>query len=196
MLCLAWWPAEEICTAGGIRSCARVQSGLETCSPYSLIIFRERAGAFSSWGCKTALDDFDETIRLLPELTVAYLIRSQIHAFLGQAEKALNDLNVVLDIEPSNIVALLERGSIYAALGNWNQVVKDSTAVIEQDKENVQAWGMRAVANQNIANYKQALEDWNQVERLKGPSLEIFKPGNILFNQETVMLLQMNGQRL
>ena len=64
-----------------------------------------------------AIEDYDEAIRLDPELALAYNNRGLANFNLGQHQKAIQDYGEAIRLDPQNVEALTRRALAYTLLG-------------------------------------------------------------------------------
>ena len=72
-----------------------------------------------------AIAEFDEAIRLDPELATAYMARGSIHAGLGQYDRAVADYAEFIRLNPEHGNACVARADVYMELGLEAKAQKD-----------------------------------------------------------------------
>ena len=79
-----------------------------------------------------ALADYDEALRLYPELGQVYINRGFVYHFENQLDEALTDYNhaLELDIRSKHLVHFA-RGIVYEEKSLWNQAVDDYKKALE-----------------------------------------------------------------
>ncbi len=72
-----------------------------------------------------AIAEYDEAIRLDPQLTLAYNNRAATYVNLGQYQKAIQDYDKVIRLNPQLVVAYNNRGFAYDELGQHERAIQD-----------------------------------------------------------------------
>ena len=72
-----------------------------------------------------AIADFNEAIRLNPQLSLAYQNRGDFYHDIGEYDKAIADYSQIIALQPNNAYAYLRRGNARRALGNTNGAPAD-----------------------------------------------------------------------
>ncbi|MCH8199400.1 MAG: tetratricopeptide repeat protein [Chloroflexi bacterium] len=87
---------------------------------------RGRGGGYHNLGqAQRAIDDYDEAIRLDPQLADAYTNRANAHSKLGHHQWALQDYNEAIRLEPKNALAYANRALVYTDLGRDVEAQED-----------------------------------------------------------------------
>ena len=60
-----------------------------------------------------AIAEFDEAVRIDPQLASAYSFRGTAHGLLGEYERAMVDLNEAIRLDPQDAEYYINRGGIY-----------------------------------------------------------------------------------
>jgi len=114
---------------------------------------------------KTAIADFDATLRLNPKADKALNNRAAAHAALGDRPAALRDFDEAIRLNPDRSY-LVNRGILKRDMGDFAGAVRDFDAVIERNPQNVRALCERADAYRMQGNWTQARADYEAVLRL------------------------------
>ena len=78
-----------------------------------------------------AIEDYDEAIRLDPQLANAYLGRGVASGALGQYERALQDLDEAIRLDPQNTAAYAGRALVHTLLGKDVEAQQDVDRAVE-----------------------------------------------------------------
>ncbi|OGE84872.1 MAG: hypothetical protein A3J48_02015 [Candidatus Doudnabacteria bacterium RIFCSPHIGHO2_02_FULL_46_11] len=81
----------------------------------------------------SALEDFNEAIKLMPDNIDAYLKRAQIKMEWKDYEGAVHDADQVIKSSPNNASAYYCRGACYLALGHKKRALSDLTNAVKID---------------------------------------------------------------
>lgn len=93
-----------------------------------------------------SLEDYNEAIRLKPDLVFAYNNRGNTYHKLGHHQLAINDYNKAIQLKPDDPVAYNNRGGAYYVLGQYQSAIDDCNKVIQLKPDYVDAYRNRAVA--------------------------------------------------
>ena len=72
---------------------------------------------------------YDESLRLDPQLSGAYVNRGATYDDLGQYERAIEDYNSAIRLDPQSALAYENRGVIYFNMGIPEQAIKEARTV-------------------------------------------------------------------
>jgi len=78
-----------------------------------------------------ALADFNQTIKLQPNLAEAYANRVLLHIVKNDYIHALADANQAIKLKPDLALAFNNRGIIYAAMGNYDGAISDFSQTLK-----------------------------------------------------------------
>ena len=107
-----------------------------------------------------AVQDYDEAIRLDPELALAYLFRGIAYDELGEYDQAALDYGEATRVDPKLAPAYGNRGIVYFInLGDTEKAIEDFDEAIRLDSEAPNPYAVRAMAFTSLANDVQARED-------------------------------------
>ncbi len=108
-----------------------------------------------------AIEDYDEAIRLNPDLMEAYVNRAICYIHLDDYKESLSDLNKAIKLDPTNYMAYTSRGSVLSRLGRQNEAFSDFKKSISINSNYGTTYYNRAIANLELEQMKEALEDYN-----------------------------------
>jgi len=77
-----------------------------------------------------AIGEYDEAIRLDPQLTLAYLNRGAVYNEKNDFSKAITDFDKAIELDPNLFEAYYNRGLAYAELGEKAEAMADFEKVI------------------------------------------------------------------
>lgn len=112
-----------------------------------------------------ALDDYDETIRLVPNHFVAHYNRGLLRALLGDNNRAIEDFDFVLSIEPDNTLALYNRALLYESTGQYRSAIRDFSALIKMYPNFLYGYQARANCKRKIGDIRGAQNDETVIAR-------------------------------
>jgi tetratricopeptide (TPR) repeat protein len=142
----AFGPSREWRECGGeqdaspeqrISSCTKViESGRE--APQTLALaFYVRGKAYAQKDqVDRAIQDFDEALRLDPDLPDAFRARGLAHANKGDSDRAIQDLDQAIRLNPNDTYAAYRRGVVYGNKGEYDRAIQDFDRAIRVNQQN------------------------------------------------------------
>ena len=105
----------------------------------------------------TALAELDEAIRVKPDLSEAYLVKTQVHSDLGEYEEAAAALQQYIDL--TGDTSLYEvKAEIYSAIGNVDKALESYKVYAEADSESpLEASYKTAIYDMEKGKYEEAI---------------------------------------
>ena len=82
-------------------------------------------------GTRRAIVDYDEAIRLQPDLAYAYNNRGAAYADLGRYAEAIVDYDEAIQLQPDLADAYNNRGNAYYGLGQYEKAITDLETALE-----------------------------------------------------------------
>jgi tetratricopeptide (TPR) repeat protein len=132
-----------------------------------------------------AVEDYNEAIKLSPNLPMAYSARAQAFRLLFRFDLALEDLNKAIQLDPNDAGPYVRR----AQINNWisitntlqrlpdrvipDRIIEDLDTAIKLDPSLTVAYLMRADALGRKGLLDRAIEDYDQVIKLGGNNISI-----------------------
>lgn len=126
-------------------------------------------------------EDFNEAIRLMPELSghiPTYYIRGLIYCALAKFQQAIGELNQLIRLQPDSGIGYYLRGTAYyyglskyqLAILDFNQAIRLQPDLVQPDLVQAylaQAYLVRGLAYNELGQYKLAVKDFSQYIRKK-----------------------------
>jgi len=133
----------------------------EDTTPKTAGTFLDRGIMFAMRGeYDKAILDFDEAIRIDPNLTAAYMLRGRaLFASTVEVIGVDNDFSGVTNIHAEGRLTVEQTNTI-------NRAIEDFSQAIRLDPNNTNAYGERAGAFSTIGEYARAIADFDQAIRL------------------------------
>ena len=91
-------------------------------------------------------EDFNEAIRLKPDIALAYMGRGLAYVTLGQHQRALEDINEAIRLKPDYAAIYIIRGFAYHNLGQYQRAIKDYNEAIRLKPDSAAAYIARGAA--------------------------------------------------
>jgi tetratricopeptide (TPR) repeat protein len=164
-------------------------------TPQTAGTFLDRGIMFASRGeFEMAIADFDEAIRINPNMSAAYALRARaLYASVsriigigenfsgvvsfttgGQTtseqrriyERAVADFTQAIRLDPNNAKIYNERGGVYDNMGDFDRAFTDFTQAIRLDPNYAIAYSNRALVYVHMGDLDRAIADYNQAIRL------------------------------
>jgi tetratricopeptide (TPR) repeat protein len=131
-----------------------------------------------------AINDFQLSISLDPQCSLAIHNRAVTLAQQNQYEAALRDFNRVVELNPGLAVAYRNRAETLAALGKMDEAAADFSNAIEALPPEAALYGARAYAYERLGRFDEALSDINRAIDLGANDPECFaQRGNLAAEQ-------------
>ncbi|HKP54778.1 MAG TPA: tetratricopeptide repeat protein [Chloroflexia bacterium] len=131
---------------------------------------------FNAGDIDGALADFNEAIRLDPNLAVAYMNRGAVWATKNEPDKAIEDETKALDLKLSRVedqaTALVNRAGAYAAKGDFDKGIADADEAIKVRSDYSKAFYIRGICNMSKQQNDAAITDFKKVIELAKDSSE------------------------
>ena len=119
-----------------------------------------------------ALAELDEALRVKPDLSEAYLVKTQIHSDLGEYESAAAALQQYIDLTGDE--SLYEvKAEIYSAVGNVDKALESYKVYAEAGSESpVEAAYKTAIYDMEKEKYEEAIKEFDKClsDETYGPS--------------------------
>jgi tetratricopeptide (TPR) repeat protein len=114
-----------------------------------------------------AIEDYNEAIRLKPDLAETYNRRGNVYDKLGQYQLSIKDYNEAIRLKPDLVGAYNNRGNVYDKLGQYQLAIEDYKEAIRLKPDLVGAFNNRGNAYTKLGQYQLAIEDYKEAIRLK-----------------------------
>jgi serine/threonine-protein kinase len=122
----------------------------------------------------SALEDFNQALRLNPVFTDAYVCQSIIHYYQGDHLGAIEDCDQVLRINPGNADAYNNRGLNRVALGDYKRAIADFNQVLEIEPNHAKAYLNRGYSRLQLDDNWAAIEDFDRALRIDPQSAKAY----------------------
>jgi tetratricopeptide (TPR) repeat protein len=146
---------------------AVIQSGEET--PQSLALaFSNRGHAYRiKADYPRALQDFNEALRRVPNLSAAFNGRGLTWSAMHDHERATADFNTAIAHAPTFAVAFVNRANVHRTTGRAEEAMRDYDEALRLDPGLVFGYLSRGRAHRVGGNLERALADFDEAIRLK-----------------------------
>lgn len=123
-----------------------------------------------------ALADYNEAIRLDPNLAVAYLSRGTVYLSKNDLDKGIEDLTKAIDLKLSKVEdqskAFTNRAAAYSAKNDFDKALTDVEEAIKIKSDYAKGYLVRGTVRQNKGDNEGAIADFNKVIELAKDSEE------------------------
>ena len=123
---------------------------------------------------ETAIDAYDEAIRLKPDLAEAYNNRGNAKSELRRHEEALADYDEAIRLKSDNAEAYCNRGDTKNDLGQYEGAIADCDEAIRLKPDLVEAYCNRGNAKSGFGRHEHAIADYGEAIRLKPDFAEAY----------------------
>ena len=123
---------------------------------------------------ETAIDAYDEAIRLKPDNTEAYSNRGVAKNMLGRHEAAIVDFDEAIRLKPEYTNAYNSRGVAKNDLGRHEEAIADYNEAIHLKPDYSEAYNNRGIARNDLGQYEEAIADYDTAILLKSNNAEAY----------------------
>lgn len=110
----------------------------------------------------SAIDNFNNIIRIKPYLSEPYFFRGVAKMNLDDYEGALNDYTKAIDLNPNYFFAYMYRGIAYHNLRRFEKAMKDYDMAISIDPGNAYVYANRGMTKAETGDFKGAEKDYSR----------------------------------
>lgn len=129
--------------------------------------FTNRGLAYKSKGLwDRAIADYDEAIRLMPELVFVFNNRGNAYYYKGQFDRAIKDFDEAIRLKPDFSEAFSNRGNVYRKKGLHDRAIKDYDKAIHLNPDGAKVFADRGLAYEKKGKLTQALRDYKRAHAL------------------------------
>ncbi|HPJ69156.1 MAG TPA: tetratricopeptide repeat protein [Desulfobacteraceae bacterium] len=126
-------------------------------------VLNNRARAYNNINRREeAIADLDKSIKLDPNNSKTYVLRSLVYNDMGKHEKAITESNKAVEINPLSASAFNNRGYAYQRLDIYSQAILDYNRAIKLDATNSLYRSNLGYTYKAIGNYDEAIKHYNQ----------------------------------
>lgn len=112
---------------------------------------------------KSALEDTDAAIKLLPQMAGLYINRAFLRYNLDDYFGAMSDYDYAITLDPTDPTAYFNRGLLRAEVADNDRAIADFSTVLRIDPNDVRSLYNRAMLYRSTRNYNKAIDDINKV---------------------------------
>ena len=123
---------------------------------------------------KEAIKDYDQAIKLNPDLTEAYNNRGNAKSRLKQYPEAIKDYDQAIKLNPDLAEAYNNRGIAKSDLKQYQEAIKDHDQAIKLNPEYAEAYNNRGNAKSGLEQYQEAIMDYDQAIKLNPDLAEAY----------------------
>lgn len=110
-----------------------------------------------------AIDDYDNAIRLRPDLADAYNNRGLAWRLKGDPARALQDFDKALLLSPGDVDTLYNRGLAFSSLKQYDRALAELGALLQRRPGDFEILEARAVVFLHLARFDAAIADYDLV---------------------------------
>ncbi|MEG2339860.1 MAG: tetratricopeptide repeat protein [Odoribacter sp.] len=110
----------------------------------------------------SAIDNFNNIIRIKPYLSEPYFFRGLAKLNLDDYEGAIQDYTKAIELNPNYFHAYMYRGVAWQNLKKYEEALKDFSEAIALDPTDAYVYANRGIAEAEIGDYKAAEKDYSK----------------------------------
>ena len=122
-----------------------------------------------------AIEAYDKSIELNPNLYTTYNNRGNEKNNLGQYESAITDFDKALTLNPDSAAAYNNRGRANAKLNQYESAIADFNKAIALKPNNAAAYNNRGSAKFDLGQYNSAIADYDTALDLKSDHTKAYR---------------------
>jgi len=127
------------------------------------IFYLEKGNScFNSKKFEEAIENYNKTIALNPNVSTVYVLRGNAYASLKKHEEAIEDYDKAADLDPNNPKIYSYRGYAYAELEKYEEAIKDFNEAIKLGQNDPKIYYNRGSAYGGLEKYEEAIKDYNK----------------------------------
>ena len=155
-----------------------IPPGLE--DPAAIAAYQQGYSNMKAAAWFSAIADYDEAIRIQPEVAGLYEARGTAHMYSGRHGQALADYSSAIELEPDDAGHWRRRAHAYtiAPTPQPHKGIEDANRAIELDPHHPMGYGHRAIALTQLPtpDWQRALADMNRhIELFPGHDPEAYR---------------------
>jgi tetratricopeptide (TPR) repeat protein len=163
---LAQYSKDDFSQAAKLFTDALAQ--VETAAQSKEAVFFYRGTALAKQGkFEEAVKDYDQAIKLKPDLAEAFNNRGTALIKQGKYVEAVKDYDQAIKLKPDYAEAFNNHGTALAKQGKYVAAVKDFDQAIELKPDDAEAFYNRGTAFFRHGKYEEAVKDYDQAIKLK-----------------------------
>lgn len=112
-----------------------------------------------------ALEDYDEAVRIGPELPGGYWARSRVHAKTGRLDRAIEDIDRAIRLKPRHFTMHRDRGKFFRLRGDFASAIADFDRSLELKADDATTLSERGQALLATGAVDRAERDFDAVVR-------------------------------
>lgn len=113
-----------------------------------------------------AMETCQTLLKISPDNTPAYVVRSKVYVKKLDYPSAINDLSKCILLKPDDAQFYFIRGNYYQEFTQHQNAINDYNKVLQLNAKNSEAYYKRAYSFEQIANYKAAIKDYEMLASL------------------------------
>lgn len=165
---------------------ALIQSGQGTAENRSTFYNNRGAAYDDKHDSDRAIQDYNEAIRLNPNIAAAFYGRGEAYDHTGNFDLAIQNYNEAIRLSPNFTYAYDGRGRAYRNKGDFDLAIQSYDEAIRRNPNYAAAYNNRGDAYRSKGNYDLAIRDFNEAIRLNPNLVSAYG------NRGSVYLSQLN----
>ena len=121
-----------------------------------------------------AIADYDQALRLAPNLAKGYTNRGVSKAELGQHTAAITDYDQALRLDPNDALSYYNRGKGKKSLRRHAEATADYDQALRIVPNWAAAYNNRGLTKENLGQYEASIADYDQALRLDSNRIEAY----------------------
>ncbi|MGB3208718.1 MAG: tetratricopeptide repeat protein [Crinalium sp.] len=120
-----------------------------------------------------AINDYNQAIKIDPQLAYAYNGRGTVYAYQKQWQQAINDYNQAIKIDPQLAYVYKNRGVVYHAQENFSAALSDYNKALSIDENFIAAINPIGLIKYEMGETDTAIQQWQKSLKVDAQQAEI-----------------------
>ena len=133
---------------------------------------------------KQAINHYTESLKLNPQLTIAYNNRGIAYGQKSDFDLAIQDLDKALSLNPDDAVAYHNRGNIYNNKGDYDLAIQDFDKALELNPNFAPAYINRGTAYNGKGDLDRTIQDYNKALALNSDDADVYNNRGVAYNSK------------
>jgi tetratricopeptide (TPR) repeat protein len=154
------------------------------------VLYYNRGNAFAKMRqYQSAMEDYNQSIRLQPNFAPAYFNRGNLYRDMGQYQLAIKNYNITIQLCSECVDAYDQLGIVYGKLGQYQPALQIFNKVLSMKPNDHAAYNGRGIIYFKLGLYQQAIENLNYAIRIKPNYIDAYNNKALIhFNQNSNVL--------
>lgn len=178
------------------NSTAQIVSNSSSATPFQQAEnYLERGKNYAAKGnYKSAVADYNESIKINPANGIAYYHRAKALEELGEIDKAISDYGSMIAFKTDLRKAYYNRGTLFMDKNSFYLAIEDFNKSLTIDPKYAHAYYNRGLSYYNLNNFDKAIADYSQVIYVNNQNADAYYGRSLCYCQKGQTALALKDQ--